>query len=194
MTKKAHLPRPALRHGEQVSPLELFFDLVFVLALTQCTALMSENPTWTGLAQGLLVLGLIWWSWVGYSWLTSVADPEDDLVRIAIFAGMAGLLVVALCVPAAFGDRALAFALAYAAVRISHDWFFLIVSRTDRDLQRSIRQYVASTAVAVALLVVGALLGGTAQGVALGAGAGAGHGRALHRGLDGLEARATALR
>jgi len=63
-----------LREGERVSPLELFFDLVFVLAITQCTALMSHDPTWRGIGRGLVVLGLLWWSWVGYAWLTSVAD------------------------------------------------------------------------------------------------------------------------
>src|SRR6478735_11528711 len=65
----------ARREGERVTPLELFFDLVFVLAITQCTALMAADPSWSGLAQGLLVLGMLWWAWVGYSWLTSVIDP-----------------------------------------------------------------------------------------------------------------------
>ena len=95
---------PVLREGERVMPLELFFDLVFVLALTQCTALMAADPTWEGLAQGVLVLGVLWWSWVGYAWLTSVVDPEEGMVRLAIFAAMAALLVVALCVPQAFDD------------------------------------------------------------------------------------------
>jgi low temperature requirement protein LtrA len=80
----------------RVTPLELFFDLVFVLAITQCTALMANDPTWTGLARGTLVLGLLWWSWVGYAWLTSVVDPEEGAVRIAIFGAMAALLVTAL--------------------------------------------------------------------------------------------------
>ena len=93
-----------LREEERVTPLELFFDLVFVLALTQCTALMADEPTWGGLAKGLLVLGVLWWAWVGYAWLTSVVDPEEGAVRLAIFAAMAALLVVALCVPDAFGD------------------------------------------------------------------------------------------
>jgi low temperature requirement protein LtrA len=65
-----------LREGERVTPLELFFDLVFVLAITQCTQLMSDHPTWDGLGQGMLVLGVLWWSWVGYAWLTSVVDPS----------------------------------------------------------------------------------------------------------------------
>ena len=89
----------ALREGERVLPLELFFDLVFVLALTQCTALMAAKPTWSGLAQGMLVLGVLWWSWTGYTWLTSVVDPEEGAVRIAIFAAMAAFLIVAICVP-----------------------------------------------------------------------------------------------
>src|SRR5687767_15421960 len=95
---------PVMREGENVTPLELFFDLVFVLALTQCTALMAADPSWEGLAQGVLILGVLWWSWVGYAWLTSVVDPEEGMVRLAIFAAMAALLVVALCVPQAFGD------------------------------------------------------------------------------------------
>ena len=82
-----------------MTPLELFFDLVFVLAITQCTALMSHHPTWSGLAQGLLVLGVLWWAWVGYAWLTSVIDPEEGAVRLVIFAAMAALLIVSLCVP-----------------------------------------------------------------------------------------------
>ena len=88
-----------MREEERVTPLELFFDLVFVLAITQCTALMADEPTWAGLAKGMLVLGVLWWSWVGYSWLTSVVDPEEGTVRLALFAAMAGLLVAALCVP-----------------------------------------------------------------------------------------------
>src|SRR3712207_2190535 len=106
------------RQEERVMPLELFFDLVFVLALTQCTALMASDPSWDRLAEGLLVLALMWWSWVGYAWLTSVVDPEEGAVRFAIFAAMAALLVVALCIPEAFGGRALLFACSYGVVRL----------------------------------------------------------------------------
>jgi len=83
----------ATRQEERVTPLELFFDLVFVLALTQCTQLMSDDPSWGGLAQGLLVLGVLWWSWTGYTWLTSVVDPEEGAVRGVMFVAMAGLLL-----------------------------------------------------------------------------------------------------
>ena len=96
-----------LRQGETVTPLELFFDLVFVLAITQCTQLMADEPTWEGIAKGLLVLAVLWWSWIGYAWLTSVVDPEEGAVRLVIFAAMAGLLVASICVPGAFDDSAL---------------------------------------------------------------------------------------
>src|SRR5207244_460575 len=105
-----------MREGERVTSLELFFDLVFVLALTQCTTLISHDPTWRGLLRGLLALGVLWWSWVGYAWLTSVVDPEEGSVRLAMFAAMAAFLVAALCVPEAFAAKALLFACAYAAV------------------------------------------------------------------------------
>src|ERR671910_2935279 len=111
--------RTVRRSEGRVTPLELFFDLVFVLALTQCTALMADNPTWEGLAQGLLVLGVLWWAWVGYAWFTSVVDPEEGAVRLVIFAAMAAFLVVALAVPEAFGDSAGGFARAYAGGRVA---------------------------------------------------------------------------
>ncbi|HTA12560.1 MAG TPA: low temperature requirement protein A, partial [Solirubrobacteraceae bacterium] len=108
----SHLPqmRAVLREGERVTPLELFFDLVFVLALTQCTTLIVHDPTWLGVAKGAIVLAVLWWSWGGYAWLTSVVDPEEGTVRIVIFLAMAALLVCALCVPGAFDNDALLFA------------------------------------------------------------------------------------
>src|SRR3954447_5983869 len=106
-TPRAPRLSAVLREDERVTPLELFFDLVFVLAITQCTALMAAHPTWEGLAQGVLVLAMLWWAWVGYAWLTSVVDPEEGSVRLAIFVAMAALLVAALCVPRAFGADAL---------------------------------------------------------------------------------------
>lgn len=142
-----------LRQGEAVKPLELFFDLVFVLAITQCTALMADNPTWEGLAQGLLVLAVLWWAWVGYAWLTSVLDPEEGAVRFAIFAAMAAMLVVGLAVPEAFGDLGLLFAGAYAVVRVMHIALFSIASRGDPELRRSVVGLAVSTAIGVGLLV-----------------------------------------
>ena len=149
---------------ERVTPLELFFDLVFVLALTQCTALMAATPTWRGLAQGLLVLGVLWWSWTGYAWLTSVVDPEEGAVRLVMFLAMAAFLVAALCVPEAFGSEALLFAGAYAVVRISHILLFLLASRDDPALRHSVLGLAVSTAIGVGLLVLAAATDDWVQG------------------------------
>ena len=153
-----------LRDGERVTPLELFFDLVFVLAITQCTALMSHHPTWSGIAQGLLVLGMLWWAWTGYSWLTSVIDPEEGAVRLVMFGAMAALLLVSLCVPEAFGSLALAFALIYGVVRTAHIALFMLASPEDDALRHSVLALAVSTAVAVALLATASLFDGLAQG------------------------------
>jgi low temperature requirement protein LtrA len=154
-----------LRDKETVTPLELFFDLVFVLALTQCTALMADDPSWAGLARGLLILGVLWWSWVGYSWLTSVVDPEEGVVRLAMFGAMAALLVCALCVPGAFGDDALTFAVAYGAVRVGQVLLFLVASRDDPTLRSAVLAgLVGSTAMGVVLLVAASFTDGVLQG------------------------------
>jgi low temperature requirement protein LtrA len=146
------------RSGESVTPLELFFDLVFVLALTQCTALMAVNANWSDLGKGLLVLGLMWWSWVGYAWLTSVVDPEEGAVRFAIFAAMAALLVVALCLPESFTDSRLLFAVAYSCVRWGQIALFVLASREEPALRSSVKALAVGTGIGSGLLVVGALL------------------------------------
>jgi low temperature requirement protein LtrA len=152
-----------LREGERVTALELFFDLVFVLALTQCTALMAATPTWEGVLKAMLVLGVLWWSWDGYAWLTSVVDPEEGAVRLVMFAAMAALLVAALCVPRTFGGDALLFACAYLVVRSAHIALFMLASRDDAALRRSVLGLAGSTAVGVGLLVAASFTSGGAQ-------------------------------
>jgi low temperature requirement protein LtrA len=159
MSTAARTPRLTAvpRSEERVMPLELFFDLVFVLALTQCTALMAVEADWADLGKGLLVLGLMWWSWVGYAWLTSVVDPEEGAVRFAIFAAMAALLVVALCVPEAFGDSRMLFAVAYTGVRFGQIALFVLASRDEPALRSSVKGLAGGTAVGCGLLIFGAL-------------------------------------
>ena len=163
---RIQVPRLAAepREREAVQPLELYFDLVFVLGFTQCTALMAARSSWEGLTQGVLVLALLWWAWAGYAWLTSVIDPEEGAVRLVMFAAMAALLVVALCVPEAFEDRALAFAAAYGVVRAAHVSLFLLASGTDPALRRSVVGLAIGGAIGVGLLAGAAFLDGVAQG------------------------------
>lgn len=153
--------RIAKVRGEEarVTPLELFFDLVFVLAITQVTALMSHQPTWAGLAKGVLVMALMWWSWVGYAWLTSVVDPEEGGVRFAMLGAMGGLIVVALCVPESFDDRALLFAVAYMLVRLLQVVLLLLSDPDDANLRRAtLTGLLPSTLLASALIIGGTFL------------------------------------
>jgi low temperature requirement protein LtrA len=152
-----------MRDDERVTPLELFFDLVFVLALTQCTTLIAHDATWEGMLKGLLVLGMLWWSWVGYAWLTSVVDPEEGAVRLAIFVAMGAFLVAALCVPGAFGSDALLFACAYAVVRTAHIVLFMLASHEDPALRQSVIGLAGSTAVGSGLLFAAAFTSGSLQ-------------------------------
>jgi low temperature requirement protein LtrA len=125
---------------------------------------MAHEPTWEGLAKGGLVLGVLWWSWVGYSWLTSVVDPEEGAVRLAMFAATAAFLVAALCVPGAFGDEALLFACAYASVRAAHIALFVLSSRDDPGLRASVIALGVSTAIGTGLLVAASFADGVLQG------------------------------
>jgi low temperature requirement protein LtrA len=139
---------------KRVAPLELFFDLVFVFALTQITYLMSENPTWEGLGQGLLVLVALWWAWGAYAWLTNYIDTEQDTERLLMLGAMAAMLVAALATPHAFGDDAIIFVLAYAGVRWLH--IFIWAEANDQvDTAQAIRT-LARTALPAPLLLIGA--------------------------------------
>ena len=153
-----------LRDGETVTPLELFFDLVFVLAITQCTQLMANDPHWDGIAKGLLVLAVLWWSWIGYAWLTSVVDPEEGAVRLIIFAAMAGLLVASIAVPTAFDSGAFEFAIAYSLVRAMHIALFWLASDDDADLRKSTGGLGVSTAIACGVLIGASFADGAFQG------------------------------
>ncbi len=149
---------------KRVAPLELFFDLVFVFALTQVTLLMSENPSWEGLGQGVLVLAALWWAWGAYAWLTNYIAADEGLERLLMFAVMGAFLITALAVPQAFGDDALLFAIAYAAARWLHIFIFAEANE-DVDAGQAIVRLARTALPAPLLLIVGALLGGTAQAV-----------------------------
>jgi len=147
---------------KRVAPLELFFDLVFVFALTQVTKLMADAPTWTGLGQGMLVLAALWWAWGAYAWLTNYIASEEDLERLLMFAVMGAFLVAALAVPHAFEENALLFAVAYAVARWLHIFIFA-EANDDVDTADAIRRLARTALPGPALLIGAAFLDGTAQ-------------------------------
>jgi low temperature requirement protein LtrA len=146
-------PETAADQEHQVTPLELFFDLVFVFAITQVTKLLSHDPTWHGVLRGMLVLAALWAAWNGYAWLTSALDVDEGGVRLAILAAMVPMLITALAVPGAFGRDAVLFGVAYALVRFFHLGLSAVVGRDDPDRRGALFRF-APTAIAGALLLV----------------------------------------
>lgn len=140
-----------------VTPLELFFDLVFVFALTQVTTLLAEDLTWIGMLRGFAVLAVIWWAWVGYAWLTNSIRIDDDVVsRLVIMVAMVAMLVVGLAAPAAFGEYALLFGAAYLVVRVLHVLLYAIATRSDTDVFGAVlRLAPGMLAAATCILVAG---------------------------------------
>jgi low temperature requirement protein LtrA len=137
---------------QRVTALELFFDLVFVFALTQVTALMSDMPTWEGLARGMLILSALWFAWGAYAWLTNYIDTDRPIERILLFASMACMLVAALAVPGAFEDDGVLFGVAYFAVRFLHIFIFAEANE-DVDAAEAIRRLARTAIPGPALLI-----------------------------------------
>jgi low temperature requirement protein LtrA len=153
----------AVERGQRVTPLELFFDLVVVFAITQVTGLLSDDPTWGGLLRGLLLLGALWWAWAAYAWLTNTLNPEEGAVRLAVFCAIGAMLIVSLAAPNAFGADGVAFGVAYFVVRALHLVLYAIAGRGDRDLLRAIVRIVPTAILGPALLVIASFFDGTAQ-------------------------------
>ena len=130
------MDEPPEEREQRVTPLELFFDLVFVYAITQVTRLMARDPTWQGVGRGLAVLAAIWWTWTGYAWLTNALEPEEGNVRAGMFGAMATMLVVALAIPDAFREDAMLFAVAYFVVGLLNLVLFTIAGRRVPSLLR----------------------------------------------------------
>ena len=107
--------------GEEgrATTLELFYDLVFVFAITQVSHLLLNHLTWAGDGQSLLVLLVVWWSWNYTTWVTNELDPETIPVRLLMIALMLASLLMAVAIPQAFGDRALLFVGSYSAFHSS---------------------------------------------------------------------------
>jgi low temperature requirement protein LtrA len=151
------------RDEHQVTPLELFFDLVFVFAITQVTGLLADDPDWGGVLHGVLILAAIWWAWNAYAWLTSATDVDEGGVRLAMLGAMVAMFGVALAVPDAFGKSALLFGLAYLLVRILHLALSAITARADPSRRGAILRFAPTALFGASLLAFAAFFDGNAR-------------------------------
>jgi low temperature requirement protein LtrA len=148
---------------QRVTPLELFFDLVFVFAITQVTSLLSHDHTWGGLLRGMLLLGMLWWAWSAYAWLTNTLDPEKEDVRLVVLAAVAAMLVVSLAAPRAFSVDGVLFGCAYLVVRALHVLLLTMASRHDHELLQAVRRVVPGAGVGGSLLIAAGFVHGSVQ-------------------------------
>ena len=159
----------AVTERASVTPLELFFDLVFVFAVTQVTALMAEQPSGEGVLRGMLILSVLWWCWVGYAWLGNVVRADKGVIRLAMFGAMAAMFVIALTIPESFDDLPgglpgpVVFAAGYFVVRLAHLSLFLAISRHDPALRRQVLRFAPSVILGTSFLLLASQLDGAAQ-------------------------------
>ena len=152
-----------------VTTLELFFDLVFVFAITQVTAFMAQDLGWRSVLRGLVLLALLWWAWCSYAWLGNQARADEGIVRAAVIVAMAALFLVALAIPAAWGGASgsirapVLLAVALAVVRLGHLAVYAVAASGDRGLRRQLLRTALPVGAAAVLLVAGAVVGGPAQ-------------------------------
>jgi low temperature requirement protein LtrA len=147
-------------HEQRVTPLELFFDLVFVFAFTQVTTVLSDNPTWSGLGHALLILGALWYAWASYAWLTNTVDPGLGAVSAAMLVAMAAMFVAALAVPDAFGSHGVLFGAAFLMVTVMQLTLYALSARRDPDLLAAILRIAPSALVGAALIFVAGFVDG----------------------------------
>ncbi len=155
--------------NQTVTPLELFFDLVFVFALTQVTALMAGDLTPHGIGRGVLVVGLLWWSWIGYAWLCNLVRADEGSLRLVLLAAMGAGFVLALTIPEAFDDLPgglpgpVIIAVAYFVFRAVHLVLFWVISADDPGLRRQLVRFTPSMLGGTALLLVASQFDGGTQ-------------------------------
>jgi low temperature requirement protein LtrA len=143
----------------RTTPVELFWDLVFVFAVTQVTTLLHNHLSWAGFGRGMLVLALVWWAWSAFVWAANAADEASVAFRLCLLAAMVLSFVVGLAVPEAWGAEAKLFAIAYAGVRLIHLVLYADASRRGNASWEAIAGFAVTVVVGMALLIAGAFVG-----------------------------------
>ena len=152
--------------AQHATTLELFYDLVFVFAITQVSHLLVEDVTWTHAGQAALILLVVWWSWNYTTWVTNELDPESITVRLLLLGLMLASLLMAIAIPDAFGDKALLFAGAYVAIQVGRHLFLTFGAAEPGTTERVRAGRILIWFVAAGVLwIAGALADGSARTV-----------------------------
>jgi low temperature requirement protein LtrA len=150
--------------SQRTSTLELFYDLVFVFAITQVSHLLLEHLTWGGAGQALIVLLAVWWSWNYTTWTTNELDTETVPVRLLLLALMLVSLLMSVAIPDAFGEHALLFAGSYVAIQVGRHSFLTFAAAQPGTIERARAGRILTWFVAAGVLwIAGALADGPAR-------------------------------
>jgi low temperature requirement protein LtrA len=180
-----------LEAEQGVTALELFFDLVFVFAITQVARFLYNHPTWLGLTEAIAILMALWFAWTGYAWLGNTAGTDEGAIRAVLLVVMGPLLIASLAVPNAFGKDALAFGIAFFFVRALHIAAYGILAR-DSPWLRAVTARLARTILpAAAFLVAAGALSGTGRAICWAAALTIDYGGLLLTGTEGWRVKAT---
>ena len=186
LSDQGGMPPARIRGAQRVTPLELFFDLVFVFALTQVTGFLSNHLTWVGMLQGAALLAALWGAWAAYSWLTNAVPAEEAIpARLVIFCAMAAMFVASLAIPGAFGEYGVIFGLAYFVVQLLQVVLFALATGREPE-RRAILRLAPGFLGAPALLIVAGFLDGYAQGALWAVALAIDYGVAYVRGVSGF--------
>jgi low temperature requirement protein LtrA len=156
--------------ANRATPLELFFDLVYVFAFTQVTHLMADGRSIQSVLGGLAVLGVLWWSWASHAWLANQQIADRGAVRVGILSAIAIVLVLSIAIPEVYPETgasifgAMLFAIGFVVLSLVYTVVNLVVARSDAALGRQVLRTMGITIVPVAVaLVAGAVIGGIVQ-------------------------------
>jgi low temperature requirement protein LtrA len=156
--------RQVAAEEQRATSLELFYDLVFVFAITQVSHLLLEHLTWAGAGQALLVLLVVWWSWNYTTWVTNELDPESLSVRLLMIALMLATLLMAIAIPQAFGKHALLFVGSYVAIQVGRHTVLTFAAADPGTIERERAGRILTWFVAAGVLwIAGALVDGPAR-------------------------------
>lgn len=144
---------------DRVTYVELFFDLIFVFALTQLSRYLYENQSWTGALESAMLVLALWWVWVYTTWVTNWLDPAKLPVRAAVLTLSLVGLVVSVSIYESFGDRGIVFAIAYSVLQLGRTGFMVLaVARHDPELRRTFVRVLIWLSLSSVFWIVGALL------------------------------------
>jgi low temperature requirement protein LtrA len=191
LSDQGGVPPARIRGEQRVTPLELFFDLVFVFALTQVTGFLTHHLTWVGVLQAAALLAALWAAWASYSWLTNAVPAEEVIpARLVIFSAMAAMFVASLAVPDAFGEYGVLFGVAYLVVHLLHQLLYALATGGDPDQRRAMLRLAPGLVVGPALLIVAGFFDGFAQGALWATALAVAYGVTYVRGVSGFQVHA----